>query len=166
MSDGRLPPDLERWWRRTEPTRGWKAPREDLVRRLLDLSDEPILARPSEVATGPADTGHRHDAPDSMRASEGQPAGNERWVSRSFPTGEIGCAIRRTGPGSTASVRGRVWLNGGGRCRVLLVQDDHVLDAASLEENEEFRFEEILRTGWNLEVHPEQGSPVRLEGLD
>jgi hypothetical protein len=129
-----------------------------LVRRLLEQRLEPTPGAASEAEIGAAAT-------DGVRTVSMAPAETEQWITRSFPSGELGLHVgHATEPFGTV-LRGRVWLEEGGDCRVLLVHEDHVLADTRSGAEIEFRFEEFLIPGWVLEIHPDCGRAWRFEGL-
>ena len=154
--DRNLPKDLARRARDARSVGDWSSPSSDLVARLLGQHLELAPPRSAETVDLIWDLADVRSV--AAAASE------EALHTRVFSDGELGLRIQDSADGTGLEVRGRIWLRSGGSAQVLLLQDDHVLAAATCKSGGEFRFEEVLAPGWELKVHPPGGRVVRIGG--
>lgn len=141
----------------------WASPSEVAVTLALSRSIEAAPPRGQDVGASEVTAVDLRAA----AASAGlESAARELVVSRVFPQGELALVVRESDAARVFLVRGRVWLTAGAQSvRVLLLDGDHVVADARHESGEEFRFEEPLGRGWELEVHLPDGGVVRVSEL-
>ncbi len=125
--------------------------------------------RPQGATLPPAPTQPRNVrwAPADVRGGVST-ASASRMVSRMFPQAELGIVAIPPEASGEWRIEGRVWLREADAraIQVLLVHDDHVIASTEVFDGGYFELEDVVGSGWSLELHLPTGETLRLEDPD
>jgi hypothetical protein len=126
----------------------WKSPPGDAARKAQTPPPGDPVPPPS--ARSPVE---RIEPADVRSAATEEETG--AMITRSLPGLDVTLLVTAPEGDALWSVQGRAWRKaaGGGSVRVVLVQDDHVLGEATVDDGGSFAFEDLLAGDWGLEFH-------------